>query len=239
VEQVVALARSLADAREHGVAAVLLGHVPDQLLDDHRLAHARAAEDAHLAALGEGADQVDHLEPGLEHLGRGGLVLEGGGLAMDGVRDLALDRSLAVDRLAQHVEHPAQRVGADRDRDRGTGVRGLGSACQAVGRGHGHGAHPVVAEVLLDLAHQGVAVALDADRVEDPRQPAGRELDVHHRPGDLDHPANGLLGLLLCGCGGRGECHDGWILRARRQAALAPVAISIISRVMFAWRTLL
>ena len=113
MEQVVALAGALADAGEHGVAAVLLGDVADELLDDDGLAHAGAAEDADLAALGEGADQVDDLDARLEHLGRGGLVLEGGRGAVDGVALLGIDRALAVDGLAQHVEDAAQRRGAD------------------------------------------------------------------------------------------------------------------------------
>ena len=54
-QQVVALAGALADAGEDRVAAVLRGDVADQLLDDDRLAHAGAAEDARLAALGERA----------------------------------------------------------------------------------------------------------------------------------------------------------------------------------------
>jgi hypothetical protein len=70
VEQVVALTGALADACEHGVATVLLGDVADQLLDDDGLAHAGAAEEADLAALGERADEVDDLDAGLEHLVR-------------------------------------------------------------------------------------------------------------------------------------------------------------------------
>ena len=66
--QVVALAGALADAAERRQAPVLLGQVVDQLLDEHRLAHARAAEQADLAALGVGRQQVDHLDAGLEHL---------------------------------------------------------------------------------------------------------------------------------------------------------------------------
>ena len=46
-----ALARALADAGEHGIAAVLGGDVVDQLLDQHRLADAGAAEQPDLAAL--------------------------------------------------------------------------------------------------------------------------------------------------------------------------------------------
>ena len=75
-EQVVALAGALAHAREDGVAAVLLGDVADELLDDDGLADAGAAEDADLAALREGADEVDDLDAGLEDLGRGRLLLE-------------------------------------------------------------------------------------------------------------------------------------------------------------------
>ena len=70
--EVVALARALADAAEGGEAVVLLGDVADQLLDQHGLADAGAAEEADLAALGVGGEQVDDLDPGLEDLlGRG------------------------------------------------------------------------------------------------------------------------------------------------------------------------
>ena len=56
VPQVVALAAALAHTGKHRVAAVVLGDVVDQLLDDDRLAHTGAAEDAGLAALGEGGE---------------------------------------------------------------------------------------------------------------------------------------------------------------------------------------
>ena len=115
-DEVVALAAALADAGEHGVARVLLGDVPDQLLDDDRLADAGAAEDADLAALLERADQVDDLEAGLEDLDLGRLLVERraarGGSA--GSRS-ALDRALVVDRAAEDVEHAAEGRLADRD----------------------------------------------------------------------------------------------------------------------------
>src|SRR4051794_17147358 len=47
-QQVVALARALADAGEDGDAAMLARDVVDQLLDQHRLADARAAEESDL-----------------------------------------------------------------------------------------------------------------------------------------------------------------------------------------------
>ena len=50
VIEVVALAGALADAGEHRVAAMRLGDVVDQFLDEHGLADAGAAEQADLAA---------------------------------------------------------------------------------------------------------------------------------------------------------------------------------------------
>ena len=55
VVEVVAFAGALADAGEHRQAAVLLGDVVDQLEHVDGLAHAGAAEQADLAALGERA----------------------------------------------------------------------------------------------------------------------------------------------------------------------------------------
>ena len=83
LDEVVALAGPLPHAGEHRDAGVLLGDVPDQLLDDDRLADAGAAEDPDLAALLERADEVDDLEAGLEDLDLGDLVLERRGCPVD------------------------------------------------------------------------------------------------------------------------------------------------------------
>ncbi len=174
---------------------MLLGHVPDQFLDDHRLADAGTAEDADLAAFGEGADQVDDLDAGLEDLGFGCLLVERGSRAMDRQALGNRHRALLVDRLSQDVEDAAERDIADRHHDRSARVEHLDAAGEAVGRGHGHGADPVVAEVLLDLANDLDTVAAhDLDGVVDPRQLAGGELDVDDRTGDLNHPAGSCWG---------------------------------------------
>ncbi len=55
---------------------MVLGHVVDELHNDDRLAHAGAAEEADLAALEEGLDEVDDLDAGLEHLLVGGLLVK-------------------------------------------------------------------------------------------------------------------------------------------------------------------
>ena len=83
--KIVAFARALADAGEHGETAVELGDVVDQFHDDDGLADARAAERADLAALQEGTNQVDDLDAGLENLRRSGLIHQRRSRAMDRV----------------------------------------------------------------------------------------------------------------------------------------------------------
>jgi len=204
----------------------------EQLLDDDRLADAGAAEDADLAALLERADEVDDLEARLEHLDLGGLVIEGRRRAVDRQVDGRVHGTLEVDRATEDVEHPTQGRLADRHRDRGARVDDLGAACKPVGRGHRNAAHPVVAQVLGNLADERIAACdLDLDRVQDLGQLARGELDVDHRSGDLDDAALGHRG---CGCR-----HVVFVLLGTAQRACAPVAISIISRVMLVWRALL
>ena len=71
-------------------AAVRLGDVVDQLLDEHGLADAGAAEQADLAAAAVRGEQVDDLDAGLEHLDLACLV--------DELRRRAVDRRALLGR---------------------------------------------------------------------------------------------------------------------------------------------
>ncbi len=141
---------------------MLLGEVVDQLLDQDGLADAGTAEEADLAALRVGREQVDDLDAGLEHLGRRREVLDRRSGTVDRPALLVADRAGEVDRVAEHVEDAAERRAPDGDRDRAAGVEHLGAAGEAVGRVHRHRADAVVAEVLLHLAdEQAVLAAID------------------------------------------------------------------------------
>ena len=121
--EVVALARPLADAGEHRVALVLARDAADQLLDQNGLAEAGAAEEADLAAAHERRDEVDHLDAGLEDLHRRVQRVERRRVAVDRPALRVGGQLLAiVDRLAEHVPEPAERLLADRDGDRRAGV---------------------------------------------------------------------------------------------------------------------
>ena len=115
--QVGALARALADAREHRDAAVLLREVVDQLLDQHRLADAGAAEQPDLAALDVRRDQVDALEAGLEDLDLRREVAERRRIAVDRpALDVRRRRRLAVDRLRRSRSRAGRASAARRGR---------------------------------------------------------------------------------------------------------------------------
>ena len=198
--QVVALARAFADAAEHRHTAVLQGDVVDQLHDDDGLADAGAAEQPDLAALQIRLEQVDDLDAGLEHLELGGLLLECRRGPMDRPVLLGVDRPIGeVHRLAEHVQHAAERRRADRHRDRRAGVAHPHAALHAVGRLHRHRAHAVLAQVLLHLGDDVDLLAGrqrrdDANRVVDRGQMAALELDVDDGADDLDDLAD------ICSC---------------------------------------
>ena len=83
VIKVVALARALADSGEHGITAMRLGDVVDQLHDQHGLADASPAEQTDLAALGVRREQVDDFDAGNKDLRFGGLIGVGRCVLMD------------------------------------------------------------------------------------------------------------------------------------------------------------
>ena len=144
---------------------MLRGDRADQLLDQNGLADTGTAEQADLAALRVGREQVHDLDSRLEDLLARGQVLDLRRVAMDRPALVGVDVALLVDRLAEQVEDPAERRLADGHCDRPAGVADLRAPCQAVGRVHRHGAHPVVAQVLLHLADERLllAVTLDVD----------------------------------------------------------------------------
>ena len=228
VIEVVALARALADAGEHRIAAMRLGDVVDELLDQHRLADAGAAEEADLAAARIGREQVDDLDAGDEDLRLGRLVDIGRRVLMDGAPLGGLHRARLVHRLADDVHDAAERLVADRHGDRLAGVAHRLAAHEPLAGIHGDGAHGVLAEMLRDFEHQAVAVIVGLQRVQDGRQRAV-ELHVHHGAhhlrdlaGQIAYAAAIIVLVVMC--------------RPPAQTASAPEMISISSLVICAWR---
>ena len=188
--EVGAFAGAFADAGEDGVAAVLLGDTGDEFLDDDGLAEARAAEQAGLAAAKERREQVDHLDAGLEDFGLGRQVDEFRRLAVDRAALGRVDRPAVVDRLAEQVEHAAERFLADRHGHRPAGVDD--SPCRGAGRrssrARPRGRFPPP-RCCCDFAGQldrvAVVRCVDLDGVVDRGELVFGELGVERRADDL------------------------------------------------------
>ena len=107
-----------------------------------------------------------------------------------------------VHRLADHVDHAAQRLFAHRNANRSAQIDGLHAAHHAVGRFHRHRAHAAFAQVLLhfedDVDRRGhvEAVAGHAQRLVNRRHRRFFKLHVHRGTGNLNYLANVLCHIL-------------------------------------------
>src|SRR5271170_987388 len=189
VVEVVAFARPLADTREYGDAAVELGNVIDELHDDYRLAHSRAAEGPYLAALQEWTNQIDHFDSGGQHLRRCRLVLERWRRAMNRIVLLRFDRTAFIHWIAGDIEDAAHHALADGNGNRPAVVGGFIAALEPFGARHGDSPNASVSEVLLYFEGQFNRIALHLELagqgVVDPGQRIGK-FHIHHRTYDFD-----------------------------------------------------
>ncbi len=178
---------------------MLHGDVVDQLLNQHGLSDARAAEQSDLSALQVRLDEVHDLDAGLEHFEIGGLVLQGRRRTVNRVALFVLHGPEVVHRFAEHVHHAAERAAAYWHGDRLSEVFRLHPAHQAFARLHRDGADAALAEVLLDFDDEVDRIrnvepfAGDAHGAVNLRQVPFGKLHVHDRANDFDHAADFCL----------------------------------------------
>ena len=199
--EVVAFAGTLTHAGKDGHAAVTLGDIVDQFLDQHGLADAGTAEQTDLAALGIGREQIDNLDAGDENGAFGRLIDEQRSLGMDRRAAFGAHGAALVDGFAHDIHDAAQRLRPDGNRDLATRIDDFLSAGQAFGRVHRDGAHGVLTKVLRDFQNQRVRAVLRFQGGEDVGQFAF-ELDIDDGADDLGNDAIG--GLVEYGGGGHG-----------------------------------
>ena len=96
--------------------------VEDGVEDDGGLAGLAVADDQLALAAADGDQRVDGLEAGLHRLVHRLAGNDAGRLDVDAALLVALDRALAVDRVAESVDHAAQQALADRHLDDGAGA---------------------------------------------------------------------------------------------------------------------
>ena len=197
-------------------------NVVDELLNEHRLADACAAEQTDLAALGVRLQEINDLDAGLQQLGRRALVGKGRSLAVDlPLRRLVRQRALAVDRLAEDVEHPAKRRFADRHTDAAAGRFDRHAARELLARAQQHAPHARGGQMLNDFHHARFAMYGDAQCLADGGQLPLFKAAVHNRACDGQDLA--CIQSVCTSC-------------ALSRWAAAPAVISVISCVISACR---
>ena len=190
--EVVALTGTFAHACKHGVAAVSLSDVVDELHHVHGLAHTGTAEQTDLAALGKRADKVNNLNAGFQELNRRAQFVELRGFAVNRHLVIGLDLAHLIDRLAKNVHDAAEGAFTNRNGDfRASGVH-LHATLQTIGRTHGDAANDSVTKLLFNFKSQTllgeliVLVRFKNESLVDLRHLIARELHVHHSADDLN-----------------------------------------------------
>jgi hypothetical protein len=95
--------------------------VDDRVDGDGRLARLAVADDQLALAAANGGHGVDRLDAGLQGLLHRLAVDHAGRLDLEPAGLVGVDRALAVEGLAQGVDHAAEQTVADRDREDAAG----------------------------------------------------------------------------------------------------------------------
>ncbi len=184
--QVVTLTAALANPAEHRKAAMLVGDVADQLIDDNGLAHTGATKHAHFPTSWEGGEQIERLDARFEQLDVDRLLSETWRRAVDRGIVAALDGAEAVDWLAQDVHNTTEHRLVGRYGDRLSRVVSQEPAPQPFGGAHGDAADRLVAKLLLYLGDHAPAFRQgDANGLIDGRRGVLRKANVDHRANNL------------------------------------------------------
>ena len=195
VVKVVTFTGTLTNTSKHGQTRVCLSDVVDQLHHVHGLAHTGTTEQAHLTALGEGANQVDHLDTGFQQFLRRRQFVVCRSLAVDGSSRGLIHGTAFVDGVTQHVHDTAQGSGTHGHADGSTSVGHHQAALQAVRRTQRNGTDDAVTQLLLHFQSQGRAFQLQG--VVHLGHLVTWELHVHHGADTLNNLALYLSHSLL------------------------------------------
>ena len=201
-QQVVALARALADAREHRDAAVLARELWISSWISTVLPTPAPPNRPILPPRTYGAIRSTTLMPVSKISIFGVRSLNAGGSRWIGQRSASSGAAgLLVDRLADDVPEAAQRHVADRNEIGAAGVEDVRAAREAVGGVHRDRADAVVAEVLLHLGDRSPPSGRVISSAREDLGQLVREDGVDHDALDLDELA-GVLPALPAGQSG-------------------------------------
>jgi len=125
-----------------------------------------------------------------EELSSGTLVLEGGGVSMDGEELVGVNGALLVDGLTNDVDDSSEGLGTDRHHDGVAGVVDLLASDESFSGVEGNRSHVVASQMLGDFQNQFVLDSLHFKRIENGGQVAF-ELHIDEGTNDLGNLPHG------------------------------------------------
>ncbi len=173
---------------------MLIRDVRDQLLDQDCLAHAGAAEQTDLTASLVRAEEIDDLDPCLEHFRRRRLLLERGRWSVDRLVALCLRSRFVIYRFAKYVKHTSKCTLTHRNRDRRTCRNSIHPSHKSVSRSHGDTSHCIITQMLCNLDRQLSAItSCDLHCIVQLRKLPFAELHIKNRTDNLGNFTNYLI----------------------------------------------
>mmetsp|Transcript_15998 Transcript_15998/g.53610 ORF Transcript_15998/g.53610 Transcript_15998/m.53610 type:complete len:380 (-) Transcript_15998:156-1295(-) len=167
VVQIVAFTGAFSNTGEHGVTTVSLSDVVDELHDKHSLADTSSSEQANLSSLGIWGKKVDDLDAGNKNLSLSRLLRKGRGVCVDRLSGLGNDRTTLINRLSDHIDDTAEKLGASRNHNRVSSVNDRLTTDETFGGVHSNRTHGVLTKMLGDLKNEANVVILNLQGIED------------------------------------------------------------------------
>ena len=191
-----AFTTAFADAAENAHPVLMADHIVDQLGEQHRLAHARTAEQAGLATALERHQHVDHLDTGFKDFRFCRPPGQRRRIAMHGAQFDRRWRRPAIDGVAEHVEHAPQNSFTDRRLQRPAGVLYARAAHQSLGGRQANSPHAVLIDLGQDLDQDSPIRAGSQQRVDGGQ--VCLETDIDHAAAHRDDRAGiGSAGAIV------------------------------------------
>ena len=162
-EQVRTLTGTFAHTGKHRGTGEFASDTGDHFLDQHRLAHTSATEQADLSALHVRGEQVNDLNTGFQNLGLTFKLVKRWRVAVDAPLLTVTAETRFVKAVTQCVEHVPLHNVPNRDGNRFAAVNNLGTTDKTVGWCHGNGTNQVIAEVLCHLKGNGFGDCFEGD----------------------------------------------------------------------------
>ncbi len=135
-----------------------------ELHDQHRLAHAGAAEQAGLAAAHEGAQQIDDLDPGEQHVTGPGDFRQRHWCSHNRAHGFGNERWATIKRPTENIQQAPEAIRGDRYLQTSAAIEHRHLPLQAAGAMQGNGPHPMFIEMAMHFEGETLPVQTDVNR---------------------------------------------------------------------------